>query len=66
MAKQQSFADKLNKSKKVEMAIDPDTGKEVRILSVKIIESVKTEKGTWKFLEKMSKVYEGSMKPYNP
>jgi hypothetical protein len=66
MAKQQSFADKLNKSKKVELAIDPDTGKEVRILSVKIIESVKTEKGTWKFLERMSKVYEGSMKPYNP
>ena len=66
MAKQQSFADKLNKSKKVELAIDPDTGKEVRILSVKIIESVKTDKGTWKFLEKMSKVYEGSLKPYNP
>lgn len=66
MAKAQSFADKLNKTKKVEMAIDPDTGKEVRILSVKIIESVKTEKGTWKFLEKMSKVYENSLKPYNP
>jgi hypothetical protein len=66
MAKAQSFADKLNKTKKVEMAIDPDTGKEVRILSVKIVESVKTEKGTWKFLEKMSKVYENSLKPYNP
>jgi hypothetical protein len=65
MAKQQSFADKLNKSKKVEMAIDPDTGKEVRVLSVKIIESVKTEKGTWKYLEKMGKVYEGSLKPFN-
>jgi len=64
MAKQQSFADKLNKSKKVEMAIDPDTGKEVRVLSVKIIESVKTEKGTWKYLEKMGKVYEGSLKPF--
>ncbi|HEY3252274.1 MAG TPA: hypothetical protein VGK25_14285 [Ignavibacteria bacterium] len=66
MAKAQSFADKLNKTKKVEMAIDPDTGKEVRILSIKIVESVKTEKGTWKFLEKMSKVYENSLKPYNP
>jgi len=66
MAKAQSFADKLNKTKKVEMAIDPDTGKEVRILSVKIIESVKTDKGTWKFLEKRGKVYENSLKPYNP
>jgi len=66
MAKQQSFADKFNKTKKVEMAIDPETGKEVRILSVKVIESVKTEKGTWKYLEKMSKVFEGSLKPYNP
>jgi len=66
MAKAQSFADKINKTKKVEMAIDPDTGKEVRILSVKVVESVKTEKGTWKFLEKMSKVYENSLKPYNP
>jgi len=65
MAKQQSFADKLNKTKKVEMAIDPDTGKEVRVLSVKIIESVKTEKGTWKYLEKMGKVFEGSLKPFN-
>ena len=66
MARAQSFADKLNKTKKVEMAIDPDTGKEVRILSVKIIESVKTENGNWKFLEKRSKVYENSLKPYIP
>lgn len=66
MAKAQSFADKLNKTKKVELAIDPDSGKEVRILSVKIIESVKTSKGTWKFLEKRSKVYENTLKPYNP
>ena len=64
MAKQKSFADKLNKTKKVEIAIDPDTGKEVRILSVKVIESVKTEKGTWKYLEKMGKVYENNLKPY--
>lgn len=66
MAKAQSFADKLNKTKKVELAIDPETGKEVRILSVKIIESVKTDKGTWKFLERRSKVYENSLKPYKP
>jgi len=66
MAKAQSFADKLNKTKKVELAIDPDTGKEVRILSVKIIESVKTAKGTWKYLEKRAKVYENSLKPYKP
>jgi hypothetical protein len=66
MAKAQSFADKLHKTKKVELAIDPETGKEVRILSVKIVESVKTAKGTWKFLEKRSKVYENTLKPYNP
>jgi len=66
MSKAKTFADKLNKSKKVELAIDPDTGKEVRILSVKIIESVKTDKGTWKYLEKRGKVYENSLKPYNP
>ena len=67
MAKQQTFADKASKlSKKSTLVIDPDTGKETKILNVKLVESVKTEKGTWKFLERMQKVYDGSLKPYKP
>jgi hypothetical protein len=67
MAKQQTFADKASKlgKHKALTAIDPDSGKETKIISVKLIESVKTDKGTWKFLEKMVKVYESSLKPYN-
>jgi hypothetical protein len=65
MAKQQTFADKANKlSKKAATIIDPSTGKETRILNVKFIESVKTSKGTWKFLVRMQKVYEASLKPF--
>ena len=66
MAKQQTFADKANKlSKKSAMVvIDPETGKETRLLNVKLIESTKTSKGTWKFLVRMQKVYEASLKPY--
>ena len=65
MAKQQTFADKANKlSKKAAAVIDPSTGKETRILNVKFIESVKTSKGTWKFLVRMQKVYEASLKPF--
>lgn len=68
MAKQQTFADKAGKmgKKKSEAVIDPETGKETKLLNVKFIESVKTEKGTWKFLERMHKVYESSLKPYKP
>ena len=65
MAKQQTFADKANKlAKKAATIIDPSTGKETRILNVKFIESVKTSKGTWKFLVRMQKVYEASLKPF--
>jgi len=67
MAKQQTFADKAAKlGKKGVVIIDPETGKETKLLNVKFIESVKTEKGTWKFLERMHKVYESSLKPYKP
>ena len=67
MAKQQTFADKAGKlGKKAALVIDPETGKETKLLNVKFIESVKTEKGTWKFLERMHKVYESSLKPYKP
>ena len=65
MAKQQTFADKANKlAKKAATITDPSTGKETRVLNVKFIESVKTSKGTWKFLVRMQKVYEGSLKPF--
>lgn len=66
MAKQQTFADKASKlSKKSSMmVIDPDTGKETKLLNVKLVESTKTSKGTWKFLVRMQKVYETSLKPY--
>jgi hypothetical protein len=68
MAKQQTFADKANKlgKKNTIMVIDPDSGKETKLLNVKLVESVKTEKGTWKFLVRMQKVYESSLKPYKP
>jgi len=68
MAKQQTFADKANKlgKKNTTMVIDPDSGKETKLLNVKLVESVKTEKGTWKFLVRMQKVYESSLKPYKP
>ena len=65
MAKVQSFADKANKLKaKAEMVICPDTNKETRLLNVKFIDSVKTDKGTVKFLTKNMKVYESTLKQY--
>jgi hypothetical protein len=68
MAKVQSFADKAAKLQKKhqETVICPDTNKETRLLNVKFIESVKTDKGTVKFLTKNLKVYESTLKPYNP
>lgn len=64
MAKLQSFADKAAKlARKSEMnVIDPETGKETRILNVKMVEAVKSEKGSYKFLEKNMRVYESSYK----
>ncbi|MCX7877841.1 MAG: hypothetical protein N2510_04270 [Ignavibacteria bacterium] len=66
MAKQQTFADKASKlgKTKAQTVIDPDTGKETKLLNVRLIESVKSTKGTWKFRQKMMKVYESSLKPY--
>ena len=65
MAKVQSFADKANKLKKSqEMVICPDTNKETRLLNVKFIDSVKTDKGTVKFLTRNMKVYESTLKQY--
>ncbi len=66
MAKVQSFADKAAKlARKQEMTvICPDTNKETRLIHVRLIESVKTEKGSVKFLDRNVKVYESTYKPY--
>lgn len=68
MAKQQSFADKANKlGKKSEvMVMCPDTNKETKIINVRMVDAVKTEKGTYKFLDRNMKVYESTFKPYKP
>jgi hypothetical protein len=68
MAKVQSFADKAAKlARKAEMnAIDPETGKETKLINIRMVESVKTESGSYKFLTKNMKVYESSYKPYKP
>ena len=66
MAKVQSFADKAAKlAKKMDqVVICPDTNKETRLINVRMVESVKTEKGSIKFLDKNQKVYESTYKPY--
>jgi hypothetical protein len=68
MAKVQSFADKAAKlAKKHEnMVMCPDTKKETRIINVRLIDSVETDKGTFKFLDKNVRVYESTYKPYKP
>lgn len=68
MAKVQSFAEKAAKlAKKHEgMVICPDTKKETRIVNVRLVETVKTEKGTYKFLKRNTRVYESTYKPFNP
>ena len=66
MAKIQSFAEKAAKlAKKVDkIVICPDTNKETRLLQVRLVDAVKTDKGTYKFLDKKVKVYESTFKPY--
>lgn len=68
MAKQQSFADKAAKlGKKADtVVICPDTNKETRIISVRMVDAVKTDRGTYKFLDRNMKVYESTFKPYKP
>ncbi len=44
----------------------PDTNKETRIISVRLVDAIKTEKGTYKFLDRNMKVYESTYKPYKP
>jgi hypothetical protein len=66
MAKTQSFADKVNKGKgKVDrVAMCPDTNQETKLINVRLVEGVKTEKGTIKFLDRNAVVYESTYKPY--
>lgn len=66
MAKVQSFADKAAKlAKKAEMnVVDPETGKETRLIHIRFVEAVKSEKGSYKFLDRNMKVYESSYKPF--
>jgi hypothetical protein len=68
MAKVQSFAEKAAKLAKKHdfMVMCPDTKKETRVLNVRLVETVKTEKGTYKFLDKNLRVYESTYKPYKP
>jgi hypothetical protein len=68
MAKPTSFAEKAAKlARKTELLVMcPDTNKETRILNVKLVDSYKTDKGTYKFLAKNVKVYESTLKPYKP
>ncbi len=66
MAKQQTFADKAAKlGKKSDLIVMcPDTNKETKIINVRLVDAVKTEKGTYKFLDRNMKVYESTYKPY--
>lgn len=68
MAKQQTFADKANKlaKKSDNLVMCPDTNKETRIISVRMIDTIKTDKGNFKFLDRNMKVYESTFKPYKP
>lgn len=66
MAKVQSFADKLNRGKgnAERVVICPDTEQETKLINVRLVESVTTEKGTVKFLDRNALVYESTYKPY--
>ncbi len=68
MAKQQTFADKANKlGKKSDLVVMcPDTNQETKIISVRIVDTIMTDKGTFKFLDRNMKVYESTYKPYKP
>jgi hypothetical protein len=57
MAKQQTFADKAAKlGRKEAEIICPKCNKSSKIVYAKVINSVKTEKDTWKYLEKNAKL----------
>lgn len=66
MAKQQTFVDKASKNAKKQelIVVCPDTGKETKIVNVRLVEAVKTDKGSYKFLDRNARVYESTYKPY--
>lgn len=66
MAKVQSFADKAAKlARKQEMTVMcPDTNQETRLINVRLVEAVKSEKGSVKFLDRNMRVYESTYKQY--
>ena len=66
MAKAQSFADKAAKlaRKHDQLVICPDTNKETRLINVRLVETVKSENGTYKFSDRNIRVYESTYKPY--
>lgn len=67
MAKQQTFADKANKLGKKsgpDTVMCPDTNVETKIINVRIVDTIKTDKGTFKFHDRNMKVYESTYKQY--
>jgi hypothetical protein len=42
----------------------PDTNQETRLINVRLVEAVKSEKGSVKFLDRNMKVYESTYKQY--
>ena len=68
MAKQQTFADKASKlgKKSEQLVMCPDTNKETKLINVRLVDAIKTDKGTYKFLDRNMKVYESTYKQYKP
>ncbi|MEZ4691163.1 MAG: hypothetical protein R3A12_20325 [Ignavibacteria bacterium] len=42
----------------------PDTNVETKLINVRIVDTIKTDRGTFKFLDRNMKVYESTYKPY--
>ncbi|MGB9696913.1 MAG: hypothetical protein ACP5P3_06135 [Ignavibacteria bacterium] len=68
MAKAQTFAEKAAKlARKHDVtAICPDTNKETRILNVRMVKAIKSNKGTYKFSIRNMRIYESTFKEYKP
>jgi hypothetical protein len=66
MAKAQTFADKAAKlaRKHEQTVICPDTNKETRLINVRMVETVKSENGSYKFSDRNVRVYESTYKPF--
>ena len=65
MAKVQSFADKANKKKQGDLIVMcPDTGKETKIVNVRLVDAIPNGKGSFRFLDRNQRDYESTYKPY--